>query len=85
MYTLSYPWLLLLVLLPPLLRRLLPAYRESRRALGVPWFQRMADLLGQRPSRGAVIAQARWFNTRLFGPALNHVQTLSARQPAPGG
>ena len=61
MYTLTYPWLLLLVLLPPVLRRLLPAYREPRRALGVPWFQRMADLLGQRPSKGAVVTQARLF------------------------
>ncbi len=61
MYTLSYPWLLLLVLLPPLLRRLLPSYREPRQALGVPWFQRMADLLGQKPSKGAVVTQARLF------------------------
>jgi Ca-activated chloride channel family protein len=59
MFTLSYPWLLLLVLLPPLLRRLLPVYREPRQALVVPWFQRMADLLGQKPSKGAVVAQVK--------------------------
>ena len=59
MYTLSYPWLLLLVFLPPLLRRLMPVYREPRQALAVPWFQRMADLLGQTPSRGAVVARAK--------------------------
>jgi Ca-activated chloride channel family protein len=58
MYTLSYPWLLLLVLVPPLLRRLLPAYREARPALAVPWFRRMADLLGQTPARGADVARA---------------------------
>ena len=58
MYTLSYPWLLLLVFLPPLLRPLLPAYQEPRQALGVPWFQRMANLLGQKPSKGAIIHQA---------------------------
>ena len=56
MYTLSYPWLLLLIVLPPLLRRLLPAYREPRQALSVPWFRRMANLLGQKPSKGAVWA-----------------------------
>jgi Ca-activated chloride channel family protein len=65
MYTLSYPWLLLLVFLPPVLRRLLPAYREPRQALAVPWFQRMADLLGQKPSKGAVVTQAR-FLEQLF-------------------
>ena len=59
MYTLSYPWLLLLALLPPVLRRLLPAYKEPRQSLGVPWFKRMADLLGQKPSRGAVVIQGR--------------------------
>ncbi len=61
MYALSCPWLLLLVLVPPLLRRVLPAYREPRQALGVPWFQRMADLLGQKPSKGSVVTRARWF------------------------
>jgi len=58
MYSLSYPWLLLLVLVPPVLRRLLPAYREARPALAVPWFRRMADLLGQTPARGAEVARA---------------------------
>jgi len=59
MYALSYPWLLLLVFVPPALRRLLPAYREPRQALNVPWFQRMADLLGQKPSDGAVVTQSK--------------------------
>ena len=61
MYTLSYPWLLLLVFVPLLLRRLLPAYREPREALAVPWFRRMADLLGQKPSKGAVVTPTRFF------------------------
>lgn len=56
MYTLSHPWLLLLILLPPLLRIVLRPYRESRQAVRVPWFQRMATLLEQQPSAGAVIA-----------------------------
>jgi Ca-activated chloride channel family protein len=57
-YTLSYPWLLLLVFLPLVLRRVLPAYRESRQALVVPWFQRMAEVTGERPSTGAVVARS---------------------------
>jgi Ca-activated chloride channel family protein len=59
MYTLSHPWLLLLILLPVVLRRLLPAFRESRRAVRVPWFQRTADLLGKKPTSGAVIVEPR--------------------------
>ena len=52
MYTLSYPWLLLLVFVPLILRWLLPAYKEPRVALHVPWFERMAKLLRQAESRG---------------------------------
>ena len=59
MYTLSHPWLLLLILLPPLLRIVLRPYRESRQAIRVPWFQRMATLLEQQPSAGAVIADTK--------------------------
>lgn len=59
MYTLSHPWLLLLILLPPLLRIVLRPYRESRQAIRVPWFQRMATLLQQQPSAGAVVAEAK--------------------------
>jgi Ca-activated chloride channel family protein len=59
MYTLSHPWLLLLILLPPLLRIVLRPYRESRQAIRVPWFQRMATLLQQQPSAGAVVTEAK--------------------------
>jgi len=55
MLTLSYPWLLLLIFLPPVLRMVVPPYRESSQAIRVPWFQRMATVLQQRPSDGAAI------------------------------
>jgi Ca-activated chloride channel family protein len=55
MLTLAYPWALVLLLLSTLLRLVLPPYRETREALGVPWFQRIAELTGQTPSDGAVI------------------------------
>ena len=59
MITLFHPWALLLILLPPVLRLVVPPYRESRRAIRVPWFQRMATLLHQQPSDGAAIADAK--------------------------
>jgi len=61
MYTLAHPWLLLLILLPPLLRLILPAYREPRQAIRVPWFERTATLLGAEPGEGAVITKTSWF------------------------
>jgi Ca-activated chloride channel homolog len=57
MYTLAHPWLLLLILVPPVLRLLLPPYREPRQAIRAPWFDRMAALLGATPGEGAVIAK----------------------------
>jgi Ca-activated chloride channel family protein len=59
MMTLSHPWVLLLILLPPLLRLLVPPYRESRQAIRVPWFQRIATLLQQQPADGAVVAEVK--------------------------
>ena len=64
MYTLAYPWLLLLILVPPILRFVLPAYREPRQAVRVPWFDRIVKLLGAVPGEGAVIAKVSWL--RLF-------------------
>jgi Ca-activated chloride channel family protein len=59
MFTLSHPWLLLLVFLPAVLRFITPPYRESRQAIRVPWFQRMATLLRQQPADGAAVADSR--------------------------
>jgi len=56
MFTLAYPWLLLLIVLPPILRLVIPPYSETRQAVRVPWFQRMAAVLHQNPADGAAIA-----------------------------
>ena len=66
MMTLSHPWALLLILLPPLLRFITPPYRESRQAIRVPWFQRMATLLRQQPADGAAIADSKASELMLF-------------------
>ena len=58
MISLAHPWLLLLIIVPLLLRLVLPPYRESRRAVRVPWFQRMANALQQRPADDASVADA---------------------------
>ena len=61
MYTLAHPWLLALILLPLILRLALPAYREPKQAIRVPWFGRLAALLGATPGVGAVIARTSLF------------------------
>ena len=50
MLTIAYPWLLLLIPLPLVARRMVPAYRESRQAVRTPWFQRLATLPVANPS-----------------------------------
>lgn len=79
-YTLAHPWLLALILLPPLLRLVLPPYREPRQAVRVPWFGRMADLLGIKPGSGAVVAKTGWLRV-LFQWLLWTLLVLAAARP----
>ncbi|MEN8210632.1 MAG: VWA domain-containing protein [Thermodesulfobacteriota bacterium] len=57
MYILSYPYIMLLLLLPIILRRILPPCHESRQAIKTPWFQRIAKMYNITPADGAVIAE----------------------------
>jgi Ca-activated chloride channel family protein len=50
MWQLDYPWLLLLLPLPWFGYRYLPAYREARSAVRVPFFGAMSRAIGQAPS-----------------------------------
>jgi Ca-activated chloride channel family protein len=61
MMELAYPWVLLFLPLPLLIWWLVPARRESRAALGVPFLDRLAKLSGQSPEDGAIVPRARRF------------------------
>jgi Ca-activated chloride channel family protein len=54
MLSLDYPFLLLLLPLPWLVARLVPAHRESRPAVQVPFLSLMARLTGRQPGPGAI-------------------------------
>ncbi|MGD8235252.1 MAG: VWA domain-containing protein [Chromatiales bacterium] len=56
---LAYPWLLLLIALPLLLRPLIPAWREGRKAVRLPWFSRIAALAGQAPGKSSAVLAMR--------------------------
>ena len=60
MITLAYPWLLLLLALPLLYRFLVPAHREPRPALQVPFLGRLSRACGQEPASGATVLQGVW-------------------------
>lgn len=55
MFTFAYTWILLLLPLPLLLRWVMPSHRESRSAVRIPFFQRLARATGQQPALGAVV------------------------------
>ena len=63
---LAYPWMLLLVVLPVLLRPLLPAWREERKAIRLPWFDRIAALTGQRPGKKSGVSPLQWWEAILL-------------------
>ena len=56
MYEFALPWLLLLLPLPVVIRYLAPDYRQRKPAIRVPFFTRLADLSGETPEKGAVVA-----------------------------
>lgn len=66
MIELLYPWLLLVLPLPLLVNRLLPAYRKRKSAIKVPFFYRLAELSGAEPSPGAVISQRLFYRLLLM-------------------
>ena len=57
MFEFAHPWLFILLPLPLLVYWLFPAYQESQDSIRVPFFQRLVELTGQEPRKGAVILQ----------------------------
>lgn len=55
MLTLAFPWLLLLLPLPLLVRWFAPPHREEQQALVVPFMSRLAACVGRDPAHGAVV------------------------------
>jgi len=66
MYELAYPWALSLLALP-LFMRLLPAYKESRDSVRVPFFDKLVELSEERPGSGAMILRRDRFQRFLVG------------------
>lgn len=55
MITLAYPWLLLLLPLPVLVRWLVPAHREPRPSLHVPFLDRLSRITGRQAGTGSAV------------------------------
>ncbi|MCP3888409.1 MAG: VWA domain-containing protein [Desulfobulbaceae bacterium] len=55
MYILTYPWLLLLLLLPLLVRFLSPSFKHIEQAIRVPRLDTIGKVLGLEPHEGATV------------------------------
>ncbi|MBE9549105.1 MAG: VWA domain-containing protein [Proteobacteria bacterium] len=53
----SHPWLFILLPLPWLFRRLMPAHHERKAAVRVPFMQRLLHLSGLQPGAGVAVAK----------------------------
>ncbi|HET6553428.1 MAG TPA: VWA domain-containing protein [Dyella sp.] len=80
MFQLEYPWLLLVLPLPLLVWWLLPPYGERTRAVRVPFFDELARITGQTPSRGAVILRGNWLR-RILAPVCWALLVLALAGP----
>ena len=57
MFELAHPWMLLALPLPWIVNRVLPAYRKRDDAIKVPFFQKLVELSGAQPRRGAIVSK----------------------------
>ena len=80
MFQLEHPWLLLALPLPLLAWWLLPPYGERTRAVRVPFFDELARITGQAPSRGAVVLRGNWLR-RILAPLCWALAVLALAGP----
>ncbi|AHX14585.1 membrane protein [Dyella jiangningensis] len=80
MFQLEHPWLLLVLPLPLLVWWLLPPYGERTRAIRVPFFDELARITGQTPSRGAVILRGNGLR-RILAPLCWALAVLALASP----
>jgi len=64
MFELAYPWWLLLLPVP-IVMRLLPAFRQSSQSVKTPFFERLLQISGEKPKEGAMVLERRPFQKLL--------------------
>jgi Ca-activated chloride channel family protein len=55
----SYPWAFVLLASPFIVYFVLPEYREQKASIQVPYFKRLLEITGKKPSKGAVLLSRR--------------------------
>ena len=80
MFEFGNPWMFLVLPLPLLVHWLVPAYQESQDSIRVPFFQRLVELTGQKPQKGAVILQRVLFQ-KIWVPTTWVLLVVALAQP----
>ncbi len=80
MYEFDLPWAFLLLPAPLLAWWLLPAYREQRESVRVPFFEGIATAVGARPERGGVLLK-RNVAQRILAPIAWLLIVVAAARP----
>jgi Ca-activated chloride channel family protein len=78
-FTFAHIWVLSLLPLPLVVRWMLPAYRAMRPAIRIPFFQRMARLMGQQPETGSAVRRRNAMQGILYAVVWCAVVTALAR------
>ena len=79
MLTFAHPWLFLLIPLPWLIRRMLPAHHERKAAVRVPFLQRLSRLTGLQPGSKVAVARRPFSQWLILGVAWLLVMVAIAR------
>ena len=79
MLEIAYPWMYALLVLPFVVRFLARPYRERREAVQAPFFDKLKEISGQEPARGAVILRPRFFQRLMLPLAWVLIVTALAR------
>ena len=80
MFEFASPWMFAVLPLPLLIYWLSPPYKESLDSVRAPFFQRMIDLTGQKPQKGAVVLQRVLFQ-KIWVPTVWILMICALAQP----
>lgn len=80
MFELANPWMFLVLPLPLVVYWLTAVYRESHDSIRVPFFQRLIDLTGDKPQKGAVVLQRALFQ-KIWVPSVWVLLVIALAKP----
>ena len=81
MLTFAYPWLLVAAALPLLFRFVLPAFREGREGLRVPFLDRLERATGQKAAGESAVRRRSWWQAWVLQPLCWLLIVLALARP----